>query len=329
MLPIKKIAERLPAQMLLTMFKGQTLELAKTLTEKTIRDYASITDPIHVVVEDRTMPLTGEQYARYEIGKCLRLCYGLVELREENLPSNEEAKLIAHNVQKYFGYLTVKDIFYAFELAANQVLNINIEHYGKIGVKYISAILKEYSTWRVKKIKEIEKTLEDFNKDLLGNYLENCSKNEKAIRLTILTHYKEWLSQYETGDNGEILSRPKSGYMRYKCFDIMKLAGMIEVPQYVKELCIEQVTKNQRKFTDYEKAMGYKHDTVADAKVLSIYHFFEEWEMEEKTVDQLSDELAKTCCIVEPDHWEKIKKYEAHNERRKTVQKDIDGFSGH
>lgn len=240
-----------------------------------------------------------DQYVRHKIGQTLELCYKMVGLPKDRYPVSDEAKLIALNIQKYHADLTFRDILHAFELGVNEVINVKLDHYHTVGVKYIVNILKSYKVYRQKVELNIQRKFDDINSDKMKEYQDRCKRNDKAIKKMIVFHYSEFLKT----------RKRENSFMTKSCYQLLNEIGLIQVDAKTKWKLVEAAeVEIKAGINPFKKALRTlsKEDVNSLAMVLTIYKQFEKFDQESISVISLARKLVSSCCILSSNHYRNI-----------------------
>lgn len=252
--------------------------------------------------EDGTMKeverkLNATEACRFYLTKTLEKCYKMIDLPEGKFPDPESTKLIALNVQKYHGDLSIQEVFYAFELAVNKILPVETKHYHIVGVAYVTDILRNYKHWKHEKMKSALNKIAEFSVDKRQELIDNEIKNNRAAKRIILVHYVKFLK----GD--------ESNYLLPSSYSYLVDLGELNLTDARKEE-LKQAAKQSMQVNVSTPLKGVMdnisgHGQIERAKILAVYDAFKKWQAEGLHWISVAKKLNRLCQIS-PNYYKNL-----------------------
>lgn len=104
-------------------------------------------------------------------------------IRSQNLPSEEEKKVLISHIYTHYGEHTVQEVKLAFEMGMEGKLEVKMEAYENFSCLYFSTVMNAYRDWARKEIKHVSNTFMDRIKE----------EEEKPKESLSDKTYEEWM----------------------------------------------------------------------------------------------------------------------------------------
>lgn len=139
----------------------------------------------------------------------LRYVFLMIGIKTQNLPGDEETKILKNFIRNYFGNHTLSEIVLAFEMATTDKLVFEkgetANHYENFSCLYFSKIMNAYRKWASSEIKHLPKKEEVLElpptepkwEEVWDDYTKR-SLNQDVEKMIIILPIYEWLVQSET-----------------------------------------------------------------------------------------------------------------------------------
>lgn len=93
-----------------------------------------------------------------EFKKTLRMIMLKLGIRGQNLPDEEEKKVLIHHIYTHYGEHTTEEVKLAFEMGIEGKLNVDMRAFENFSCLYFSQVMNAYREWSRKEIKSVKDT---------------------------------------------------------------------------------------------------------------------------------------------------------------------------
>jgi len=162
--------------------------------EMTINEMYEQDGPFTEVINNKSVELEVAEWVMFKVGMTLDLCFEMVGISKDLLPSTEVSKMMAWNVITNYPYLSVQDLMRAFNMAATEKLHVKVDTYNvPPSIQFVERILRAYNTWKYQKNLKIDEKLLDFKIDYIGDHLKGRPLSDRAVKDTIINEYANYI----------------------------------------------------------------------------------------------------------------------------------------
>lgn len=239
----------------------------------------------HIKGEGAAEGYNGIVLARLRIAENLLFVYQMIGLKKENYPDKRLATAINKYIAKTFPYLTPYEVIVAFEMAVQELFDVDLNHYQIIDLKYIHKVFKAYSLYRGYLRRSIEaKTKREDIEDKRKQFLKNRVRTDEAVKRMLTDAYSKHKA-------GEVVD---SNILQPEYYDFLDDLGLIKLSGSSKD----NIYKNAHKALTMQKNKDLSYEAVRKrSKKIAILFAFNNLDY---SAEEFVCELSRGC-FLDPD----------------------------